>query len=123
MGPFALGRKLEWALVVVEGVCALFGALTELAALALRSRLPWSVVFWNLRTRSSEEPLDSSAEMLETARGALVESMGRGAVVPVVPILGSIDMMVSTTGPASARLWARDAQKVVEEVVEFWSAP
>lgn len=77
------------------------------------------MVLWESEGRSvPEEPLDSSAEMLDTARGALVESMGRAAVVPVIP-----DMMVSTTRPTSARLWAKDAQRGVKGVGGCWSAP
>lgn len=60
-------------------------AFMAFEALVLRRRLPFSVVFWNLRTRSSDEPLESSAERVEPdltggAVDAVDSSMARGAV-------------------------------------------
>jgi hypothetical protein len=109
-GTLALPRN---AAVLVAGG----GRAADIAfeALVLRSRLPWSLVFWNLRTRSSagdkvsiatahvsitshpvpDEPLDSSPEILEpdltgTGTGTFVDSMAR------VPVRGCVDM-ISTT--------------------------
>jgi hypothetical protein len=48
-GTFA--RPLPAVLLCIEGSGR--AAVMALDALVLRSRLPWSLVFWNLRTRSS----------------------------------------------------------------------
>jgi hypothetical protein len=48
-GTFA--RPLPAVLLFIEGSGR--AAVMALDALVLRSRLPWSLVFWNLRTRSS----------------------------------------------------------------------
>lgn len=51
LGPSGtLFRALSDALLMVGGGLA---ALMAFEALVLRSLLPWSAVFWNLRTRSS----------------------------------------------------------------------
>lgn len=87
-------------------------ALMALDALVLRRRLPWSPVFWNLRTRSSaktglastprritqlppecffvpDDPLESS-DMLDPDRsGTLVDSMVRVAVRGCVAMASS----------------------------------
>lgn len=103
----ALPRPAALLLMVGSGRAALIA----LDALVLRRRLPWSPVFWNLRTRSSdeaglapfdttshyatapicffvpEEPLESS-DMLDPDRsGTLVDSMVR------VVVRGCVDMV------------------------------
>lgn len=82
-GTLALPRPAALLLMVGSGRAALIA----LDALVLRRRLPWSPVFWNLRTRSSEEPLESS-DMLDPDRsGTLVDSMVR------VVVRGCVDMV------------------------------
>lgn len=77
-GALALARNAGVLLLLAGSGRA---ALMALVALVLRSRLPLSLVFWNLRTRSSDEPLESSAEMLDPDRaGTFIDSMVRGPV-------------------------------------------
>jgi hypothetical protein len=89
-----------------------------LEALALRSRLPLSVVLWNLRTRSSvaprlalkcrlytdavpDEPLDSSPEMFDPdLAGRSIESMAR------VPVRTGAAMATTPTVPGQGQRYA-----------------
>lgn len=104
-GTFALPRPAALWLIGGSGR----PAVIALEALVLRSRLPWSPVFWNLRTRSSargaisitvasmrpapkcffvpEEPLESSETVDPDRSGTFVDVMAR------IDVRGSVDMV------------------------------
>jgi hypothetical protein len=131
-GTFARPRPAALLFIVGSGRAAVMA----LEALVLRSRLPWSLVFWNLRTRSSagtvlaptpryasssvmglvpEEVLESS-DMVDPDRiGTLacVDSMAR------VVVRGCVDMI----RPNAARLAQHATMQALQSRELWWCLP
>jgi hypothetical protein len=90
-GTRARPRPAWWWFIVGSGRAA----VVALDALVLRSRLPWSPVFWNLRTRSSARIELASASTWR--RGGLRNAS--------VPYLKSRYRWTRRSLPCQARLW------------------